>query len=247
MNAGEPLHDLIEIRAAAPLAIVATVAGEAVSELWLFPAGAAAARAAYPDVAARPDVATSHTARTEVTARLEDTAAHPLLREVRRQLEEYFDGARRVFDLPLAPRGTEFERRVWQEVAAIPYGETRSYAEIARAAGRPDACRAVGRANGRNPIPLVIPCHRVIGSDGSLTGFGGGLPLKRFLLALEGAAPARRAAPSPQLGLPLVAVGEVGEVGGGEPVEPVEVIEVGTPGSGAVITQHSPTQGAERP
>ncbi|GAA5080659.1 methylated-DNA--[protein]-cysteine S-methyltransferase [Lysobacter panacisoli] len=104
-----------------------------------------------------------------------------------RQLEEYFDGTRREFDLPLAPRGTEFQRDVWNTLASIPYGETISYAQLAQRVGRPSAVRAVGAANGRNPLPLVLPCHRVIGSDGSLTGFGGGLPTKEFLLKLEGA------------------------------------------------------------
>lgn len=107
--------------------------------------------------------------------------------EVRRQLDEYFAGRRQTFDLALAPEGTSFERSVWTELSRIPFGETRSYAEIARAIGRPGAARAVGRANGANPIPIVVPCHRVIGADGSLTGFGGGLETKSRLLELEGA------------------------------------------------------------
>ncbi|HSK81639.1 MAG TPA: methylated-DNA--[protein]-cysteine S-methyltransferase [Thermoanaerobaculia bacterium] len=108
--------------------------------------------------------------------------------EVRRQLEEYFAGERQTFDLALSPKGTAFERSVWSELSRIPYGATRSYAEIARAIGRPGAARAVGRANGANPIPIVVPCHRVIGADGSLTGFGGGLEVKSRLLEIEGAA-----------------------------------------------------------
>jgi methylated-DNA-[protein]-cysteine S-methyltransferase len=108
--------------------------------------------------------------------------------EVRRQLAEYFAGERREFDLVLAPAGTPFERSVWDELRKIPFGETRSYGEIAQALGRPGAARAVGRANGANPIPIVVPCHRVIGSDGSLTGFGGGLDAKSRLLELEGLA-----------------------------------------------------------
>jgi methylated-DNA-[protein]-cysteine S-methyltransferase len=108
--------------------------------------------------------------------------------EVRRQLEEYFAGERREFDLTLAPAGTPFELAVWEELRRIPFGETRSYGEIARTLGRPTAYRAVGRANGANPIPIVVPCHRVIGSDGSLTGFGGGLDAKSRLLELEGRA-----------------------------------------------------------
>ena len=101
------------------------------------------------------------------------------------QIAEYLDGRRREFDLPLDVRGTDFQRRVWAAVAAIPYGETRTYAEIARAMGRPAAVRAVGAANGANPLPLVVPCHRVIGSDGSLTGYGGGLAVKQKLLEME--------------------------------------------------------------
>jgi methylated-DNA-[protein]-cysteine S-methyltransferase len=102
------------------------------------------------------------------------------------QLAEYFAGERQDFDLPLAPRGTEFQRRVWEELSRIPYGVTISYAELAHRVGRAGAARAVGRANGTNPIPVIIPCHRVIGADGSLTGYGGGMPLKKALLMLEG-------------------------------------------------------------
>jgi methylated-DNA-[protein]-cysteine S-methyltransferase len=105
------------------------------------------------------------------------------------QLAEYFSGVRHRFELPLAPRGTDFQQLVWQALRAIPYGQTRSYGEVARAIGRPGAVRAVGAANGRNPLPIVVPCHRVIGSDGSLTGFAGGLEAKTCLLELEGAMP----------------------------------------------------------
>lgn len=101
------------------------------------------------------------------------------------QLDGYFGGHLRRFDLPLHPRGTDFQLRVWEALRAIPYGETRSYSEIARAIGRPSAVRAVGAANGANPLPIVVPCHRVIGADGSLTGFGGGMAAKRYLLDLE--------------------------------------------------------------
>ena len=117
---------------------------------------------------------------------------HPTLRETRAQLRAYFDGKLRGFDLPLAPQGTPFQRKVWQTLAGIGYGQTISYAELARRVGQPNAMRAVGAANGRNPLPIVLPCHRVIGADGSLTGFGGGLPTKRFLLELEGALPRER-------------------------------------------------------
>ena len=110
---------------------------------------------------------------------------HPVLARARRQLAEYFAGERTRFDLPLRAEGTEFQRRVWAALSGIPYGETRSYAEMAAELGRPRAVRAVGAANGRNPLPIVVPCHRVIGSDGSLTGFGGGLPTKAWLLRHE--------------------------------------------------------------
>jgi methylated-DNA-[protein]-cysteine S-methyltransferase len=107
-----------------------------------------------------------------------------------RQFVEYFAGVRRTFDLRLTAQGTAFQRRVWDAVAAIPYGETRSYGTIAAGIGARSAVRAVGAANGQNPWPIVVPCHRVIGSDGSLTGYGGGLPIKRALLAFErGAGP----------------------------------------------------------
>ena len=102
-----------------------------------------------------------------------------------RQLNEYFAGERREFELELAPEGTKFQVEVLEALRGIPYGETRTYRDIAVAVGRPKAVRAVGNANGRNPLPIVIPCHRVIGSDGSLTGFGGGIEAKRYLLDLE--------------------------------------------------------------
>ena len=107
------------------------------------------------------------------------------LAEARRQLEEYFAGERREFDLPLNLSGTEFQVSVLQALQGIPYGETVSYGDIAKQIGRPRAVRAVGAANGRNPIPIVVPCHRVIGSTGDLTGFGGGLDTKEALLRLE--------------------------------------------------------------
>jgi len=105
--------------------------------------------------------------------------------EAARQLGAYFAGALRRFDLPLAPEGTPFQRRVWRALVDIPYGETISYAELARWIERPSAVRAVGAANGQNPLSIVIPCHRVVGSDGRLVGYGGGLPAKSALLALE--------------------------------------------------------------
>jgi methylated-DNA-[protein]-cysteine S-methyltransferase len=112
-------------------------------------------------------------------------SARGTVAEAIRQLREYFAGRRNEFDLPLAPHGTEFQRAVWDRLQEIPYGETISYGELARRVGNPKASRAVGAANGSNPIPIVIPCHRVIGWNGKLTGFGGGLPTKEALLALE--------------------------------------------------------------
>jgi methylated-DNA-[protein]-cysteine S-methyltransferase len=102
-----------------------------------------------------------------------------------RQLREYFGGLRTDFDLPLSPQGTQFQQAVWQALQEIPYGQTISYGELARRIGNHKACRAVGAANGQNRIPIVIPCHRVIGADGTLTGFGGGIPIKQALLDLE--------------------------------------------------------------
>jgi methylated-DNA-[protein]-cysteine S-methyltransferase len=107
------------------------------------------------------------------------------IEETARQLREYFAGRRREFELPLAPEGTKFQKSVWRELQGIPYGRTISYGELARRVGNPKASRAVGAANGANPIPIVIPCHRVIGANGKLTGFGGGLPIKEKLLDLE--------------------------------------------------------------
>jgi methylated-DNA-[protein]-cysteine S-methyltransferase len=119
-----------------------------------------------------------------------DTArsADPLLAEAEAQLLAYLAGELQRFDLPLSPGGTEFQRRVWDAVAAVPYGTTTTYSALAAAIGRPSAWRAVGAANGRNPLPIVIPCHRVVGAAGSLTGYGGGLDRKRALLDLEAGA-----------------------------------------------------------
>ena len=109
----------------------------------------------------------------------------PLLLEAARQLREYFEGTRAAFELPLNPEGTAFQKAVWAELMKIPAGETRTYGDIARAIKKPNASRAVGSANHHNPLPVFIPCHRVIGSGGALVGYGGGLPLKRELLELE--------------------------------------------------------------
>lgn len=110
-----------------------------------------------------------------------------LLQAAARQLDEYFAGTRTEFELALRPAGTAFQCQAWQALCAIPYGQTRSYAQQARAVGRPTATRAIGAANGRNPIAIIVPCHRVIGSDGSLTGYAGGEAVKRWLLDHEGA------------------------------------------------------------
>jgi methylated-DNA-[protein]-cysteine S-methyltransferase len=115
----------------------------------------------------------------------EDPTVAPLCAALR-QLGEYFAGTRREFDLPLSMRGTEFQQRVWRELTEIPYGQTWSYGQLAKRIENPSASRAVGLANGRNPISILVPCHRVIGADGSLTGYGGGLERKRWLLAHEG-------------------------------------------------------------
>lgn len=123
--------------------------------------------------------------RAEPAATLPPVAAVALLDEAASQLAGWFAGTRTAFDLPLAPEGTPFQRKVWEALLAIPYGATASYGDIARRVGQPAAVRAVGAANARNPIAIVIPCHRVIGADGTLTGYAGGLPRKRALLALE--------------------------------------------------------------
>jgi methylated-DNA-[protein]-cysteine S-methyltransferase len=117
---------------------------------------------------------------------LEEDTQHPVLKETERQLLEYFAGQRRRFELELDFAGTDFQVRVWQALLTIPFGETRSYRDIAVQIGQPTAVRAVGAANGRNPISIIAPCHRVIGSSGSLTGFAGGLAAKQLLLSLEG-------------------------------------------------------------
>jgi methylated-DNA-[protein]-cysteine S-methyltransferase len=133
----------------------------------------------------------AHAARAVPEQASEDESAFA---EVQRQLEAYFAGTRTSFELRLEPRGTDFQRRVWRALAAIPYGATASYAELARKIGSPGAVRAVGAANGKNPLSIVIPCHRVIGADGTLTGYAGGLCAKRQLLELERAL---RAVPVP--------------------------------------------------
>jgi methylated-DNA-[protein]-cysteine S-methyltransferase len=160
-----------------PLRLTASEA--ALVEVW-FPreplTDLAAARAHATALRTAPD-APAPAAGADPTSRVLDATRH--------QLDRYFAGRLRVFDLPLAPRGTPFQQRVWAELVRIPFGATTSYGAIARTLGDPAATRAVGTANGRNPLPIIIPCHRVIGAGGALTGFGGGLARKRFLLALE--------------------------------------------------------------
>ncbi len=122
-----------------------------------------------------------------VTVLEEMPADHPAFGPACRQLDEFFAGQRKAFDLPLKPLGTAFQLKVWRELLRIPYGQTSTYGELAKKLGNPRACRAVGAANGRNPLPIIVPCHRVIGSNGKLTGFAGGLEVKKRLLELEGA------------------------------------------------------------
>jgi methylated-DNA-[protein]-cysteine S-methyltransferase len=131
--------------------------------------------------------------RVRLSIEAEDNA-HPVLVEAERQLAEYFSGRRQQFSLTLDPSGTDFQRRVWSALMTIPFGETRSYAQIAAQIGQPRAARAVGAANARNPLSIVAPCHRVVGASGALTGFAGGLDVKAQLLELEQAAKARLAA-----------------------------------------------------
>ncbi len=109
----------------------------------------------------------------------------PLIKKTQQQLDEYFSGTRKDFEIPLKPLGSEFQEKVWEALKGIPYGETRSYKQIAEQIGCPTACRAVGHANNKNPISIIIPCHRVIGMNGKMTGYGGGIALKEKLLALE--------------------------------------------------------------
>jgi methylated-DNA-[protein]-cysteine S-methyltransferase len=120
---------------------------------------------------------------------LAENKKHPILVKTEEQLREYFQGERRQFDVPLDMRGTSFQKQVWEALLAIPFGETRSYGQLAKQLGNPNATRAVGAANGRNPVAIIAPCHRVLGSSGKLTGFAGGLEAKAHLLSLEGRDP----------------------------------------------------------
>ncbi|KNZ40493.1 methylated-DNA--[protein]-cysteine S-methyltransferase [Acetobacterium bakii] len=145
----------------------------------------------YQTEIGRIGIAANKTAVTQIT--LGDSvrpglkvAETPLIKNAAAQLRDYLEGKRKEFNFLLEPRGTDFQKSVWRALEAIPYGETRSYKEIAQAIGNPKACRAVGMANNKNPILIVIPCHRVIGSDGSLVGYGAGIDIKEKLLRLEG-------------------------------------------------------------
>jgi methylated-DNA-[protein]-cysteine S-methyltransferase len=142
---------------------------------------------------ARDGAAINGFSLSKSTFRVTETA---LLKKATSQLNEYFDGVRKAFDLPLAHRGTEFQKAVWEALREIPYGQVRSYKDIAERVGSQKAYRAVGMANNRNPIVIVIPCHRVIGHNGALVGFGGGIPSKEYLLRLEGASFADSGSPS---------------------------------------------------
>jgi len=122
---------------------------------------------------------------------------HPILIETERQLSQYFLGIRTEFDLPIEANGSNFQKKVWRALREIPFGETRSYSDLANAVGSPKACRAVGAANGKNPLAIVVPCHRVVGASGALTGFAGGLEAKAKLLALEARACAQTGESSP--------------------------------------------------
>jgi methylated-DNA-[protein]-cysteine S-methyltransferase len=126
-----------------------------------------------------------HRPDEEIFGARDDSRTHDVIE----QLTAYFDGDLKEFELPMSMHGTEFQRRVWTELCAIPYGETTSYGELAERLGKPSAARAVGLANGKNPISIIVPCHRVVGSTGNLTGYGGGLPRKRYLLAFEQGTP----------------------------------------------------------
>lgn len=149
-------------------------------------------------VATGGEITGIHFARHARTPRVDgsDAAQDGLMSTVRSQLDEYFQGSRQRFDLPIRLLGTPFQVEVWSALLELPFGRTSTYAEVAGAIGRPRAARAVGAANGRNPISIVVPCHRLIGADGSLTGYGWGLDRKRRLLELEGAVPASKRVPS---------------------------------------------------
>ena len=150
--------------------------------MTLFASGGALVRVDLPAHAGAADRAPALPGAAGAAPAARDAAVEA---EAARQLQAWFAGARRTFDVPLGATGTPFQRAVWAALRAIPFGETRSYGALARAVGRPGAARAVGAANAQNPIAILVPCHRVTGSDGTLTGYGGGLPAKRWLLAHE--------------------------------------------------------------
>lgn len=157
------------------MALARTMMPSPVGDLTLIASDAGLVAILWPDDAPR---------RVHLGPMVDDDA-HPILRQATQELRDYFAGERTSFTLPLDPRGTDFQKSVWTALGSIPFGETRSYADIARAIGRPTAVRAVGAANGRNPLSIVAPCHRVIGSNGTLTGFAGGLAAKEHLIGHE--------------------------------------------------------------
>ncbi len=182
-----PLGPVLLAAGAAGLIRIAFEQGEPAPErpaAWQRLAGANA-DGTMTGLVAEPRVAAGAMPTAEPGAAAATWTAEGILRRAARQIQEYFAGTRREFDLPLAPGGNPFQQRVWTLLRGIPYGQTRSYGELARRLGRPGAARAVGSANARNPLPIVVPCHRVIGADGKLTGYYGGLRLKAFLLELE--------------------------------------------------------------
>lgn len=185
-----PLGPVLLAAAAAGLKRIAFEHGEPAPERpaeWLALPGAEAEGTVAPAAGPGATTGASTAGASAVEAGSANGAASAagILHQAARQITEYFAGARRDFDLPLAPDGNPFQQRVWSLLRGIPYGQTRSYGELARHLGRPGAARAVGSANARNPLPIVVPCHRVIGADGTLTGYAGGLRLKAFLLELE--------------------------------------------------------------
>ena len=165
-------------------------AKELAKEVGVTDRGAAGNAATGSDAAGRiatgSDAAVKSAAGSDTAGKCVPPPTDPLLKKAVKQLDEYFAGRRKEFNLPLSMKGTAFQKKVWAALQEIPYGETRSYGDIAKAIGKPKAARAVGMANNRNPVSIIVPCHRVIGSNGSLVGYGGGLKAKEFLLKLEG-------------------------------------------------------------
>jgi len=180
LDSMETLHSTTVTSAAGPLFLAASHRGLVALEFDLRMPG-------QQSIRPNPRDLRREATRQAERAKFAFEEAPDLLKPYAKQLDEYFSGSRREFTFPLDLRGTDFQLACWRALLAIPYGETRSYADIARAVGKPNAFRAVGMANNRNPVAIVVPCHRVIASDGTLCGYGGGLDVKRKLLGLEGA------------------------------------------------------------